>query len=61
MFIHHAALESKDASDVPRQLMILAKDRKIQEKAGNACKNWIQKQGSPSEFTLNTIEQILGR
>jgi 3-deoxy-D-manno-octulosonic-acid transferase len=61
MFLHHAAIESKDASDVTRQLMILAKDRKIREKAGNACKNWIQKQGSPSEFTLNTIEQILGR
>ena len=59
MFLHHAAIECKSKGDVVKELRLLARDRVKRTELKNRAKKWMDKQGSPSIFTSDTITEAL--
>ena len=60
MFLHGAAIKTQDRSEVVKQLLQLAKSEKKRRELKLACTEWMEKQGSPSAFTLDVIRKKLG-
>ena len=59
MFLHRAAIKTKDRSEVIKQLLQLAKSENRRKELKLACIQWMEKQGSPSAFTLEVIKKKL--
>ena len=57
MFAHGAAIQTNDPGEVFQQLVRAARDKNLRNKLSFACTSWMEKQGSPSEFTLNLIKK----
>lgn len=57
MFAHGAAIQTSDPGEVFQQLVRAARDKNLRNKLSFACTSWMEKQGSPSEFTLNLIKK----
>ena len=60
MFLHGAAIKTENSSEVVKQLLHLAKSENRRENLKFACFQWMEKQGSPSAFTLEVIKKELG-
>jgi 3-deoxy-D-manno-octulosonic-acid transferase len=59
MFLHGAAIKTQNRSEVVKQLLQLAKSENKRKELKLACAEWMEKQGSPSAFTLKVIKKKL--
>ena len=59
MFVNKAALKCREAKEVGFKIKRLAKNKKERISFSKASKEWIKKQGSPTSYTLNSIQSLL--
>lgn len=59
MFLQGAALQTHDEGEVRRTLMDLAKSEEKRAHLRNASREWMRRQGSPSDYTLELIRERL--
>ena len=59
MFLHQAAIECRTSGDVIKELRLLANDREKRTELKIKAMQWMDKQGSPSIFTFDTITRAL--
>ena len=56
---HNALLVGKNAAETKMHLLRLSKDESLREEMKKNCASWMQKQGTPSEFTYSYIIEKL--
>ena len=59
MFTHGAAQPGESSNQVISELIHLAKNLELREKFSQSAKTWIDRQGTPTRFTLEFIRTIL--
>ena len=55
LLFHNALMIGKNAAETNSYLLRLSKDEQLREQMKNSCTSWMQKQGTPSEFTYSYI------
>ena len=56
---HNAILVGKNAAETKMHLLRLSKDKGLRDEMKKNCSSWMQKQGTPSEFTYSHILEKL--
>ena len=59
MFEHGCALRCADQSEIIKKIIALIQNQKSRDQMQDASKKWMDKQGSPTSFTLEKIHTLL--
>ena len=59
MFEHGCALRCADQSEIIKKIIALIQNQKSRDQMQDASKKWMDKQGSPTSFTLEKIHSLL--
>ncbi|MBP51732.1 MAG: 3-deoxy-D-manno-octulosonic acid transferase [Opitutae bacterium] len=60
IFHNQAAIRTDSKSDVIAQILRLVRDPEKRDELKHATSSWMEQQGSPTDFTLKVIRQLIG-